>query len=315
MAEINENIVMAIIIAIFVVILIATAFIGITLFVNTFLSGTILIVIGYSVYRFMEFRKIQAYESQFPNFLRDLAQTQHAGLSLLQAFKAVAKSDYGLLSDEIRKINNQLSWNIPLEKVLENFRKRMRKSRLITHSVIVIEQANKSGAKIEDILDSLATNIEDITSVQKERKLLMGQQVTFMYAIFFIFLAISIALIKFLIPMLEVSAVSGAQAGLTLIGQTNANPCSVCINNKDITCSGCAAFFYISSVFGFGDPSMPASYYKALFFTMVMIQGFFSGLIAGQIGSDSVIAGVKHSLIMDVAGLIIFLTVSGIGFI
>jgi len=43
-------------------------------------------------------------------------------------------------------------------------------------------------------------------------------------------------------------------------------------------------------------------YYNALFILMAVIQGILTGLVAGQIGEGSVIAGVKHSIIMTSAG-------------
>ncbi|MEM7819571.1 MAG: type II secretion system F family protein [Candidatus Aenigmatarchaeota archaeon] len=278
--------------------------------VNLIFLGIIIFVVPFSIYRFFEFKKIKAYELVFPNFLRDLAESQRAGLTLIQAIQAVEKSDYGPLTKEIHKMNNQLSWNIPLEKVLENFKKRMKKSKIITRSLTIIEQANKSGGNIEDTMDSLASNIESLKDVQAEKNLLMNQQVLMMYAIFFIFLGISIALIKFLVPMLQTQAQTGG-FGLGF----NANPCSICLERQDQACIGCDIFFAISEVFDFGTRDDPGAYYKSLFFAMILIQGLFSGLIAGQIGSDSVIAGVKHSLLMLLSGLFIYMFVIKMGII
>jgi flagellar protein FlaJ len=44
-------------------------------------------------------------------------------------------------------------------------------------------------------------------------------------------------------------------------------------------------------------------YYNGLFVVMVAVQGIFSGLVAGQLGEGSVIAGVKHSMIMFIIGV------------
>lgn len=41
---------------------------------------------------------------------------------------------------------------------------------------------------------------------------------------------------------------------------------------------------------------------KRLFLHMAIIQGFFSGLIAGKIGEDSALLGLKHSLVMMLCG-------------
>lgn len=281
---------------------------------NLVLLGVIILSVPYSIYRFFEFKKIKSYEEIFPNFLRDLAESQRAGLTLIQAIDAAAKSNYGPLSKEIRKINNQISWNIPIETVLKNFNKRMSRSKLITRSVMIVEQANKSGGNIEDTMESLAFNIESIKDVQKEKELLLNQQVIMMYAIFFIFLGITIALIKFLIPMLKTEIGMGGFASQGF-ASFNANPCTPCMEFNDPACFGCDLFFGVSSMFDFGEKTDPTAYYRSLFFMMILVQGFFSGLIAGQIGSDSVVAGVKHSLLMLLVGFFIFITVVRLGII
>ena len=288
------------------------------LFINMIFLAILVLIIPYSLYRFLEFRKIKIYESEFPNFLRDLSESQRAGLSIIQAINASAKSDYGPLSREIKKMSDQLSWNIPLEKVLVNFSKRMHESKIIVRSLLIIDQANKSGGNIEDTMDSLANSIESIKDVQEEKKILLNQQVVMMYAIFFIFLGITISLIKFLLPLLQSQmGVSGSSLGLFSF---NTNPCYPCIPNQQAyvggsSCIGCSIFFSISTAFDFGKVEEAASYYKSLFFAMIIIQGFFSGLIAGQISSDSLIAGIKHSMVMVLSGFIIFLTVVKIGII
>lgn len=70
----------------------------------------------------------------------------------------------------------------------------------------------------------------------------------------------------------------------------------------------------VSSSLDFGPAKAPESYYRSLFLVMIIIQGFFSGLIAGQIVSDSVSAGIKHSLIMTLSGFFIFVLVIKAGF-
>ena len=282
---------------------------------NILLIGVLILSVPYSIYRFFVFKKIKSYEESFPNFLRDLAESQRAGLTLIQAINMSAKSDYGPLTKEIKKMDNQISWNIPVENVLNNFNKRMSRSKLITRSVMIMNQANKSGGNIEDTMESLAFNIESIKDVQKEKELLLNQQVIMIYAIFFIFLGITIALIKFLVPMLKTSIDMGGFSGQSFSG-FNSNPCTPCMEvAANPACFGCDLFFGVSDVFDFGEKTDPASYYRSLFFMMILVQGFFSGLIAGQIGSDSVSAGVKHSLIMLLVGFFIFMTVVRLGIV
>ncbi|MBI3190998.1 type II secretion system F family protein [archaeon] len=297
---------------IFVVLIIISMFLSdLTISANLLFLGVIALTVPYTVYKFIEFKKVKAYEKEFPNFLRDMAESQRAGLTLVQALKTVEKSDYGILTSEISKINKQLSWNVPIEKVFKKFTERMSASKVIVRSLMVIGQANRSGGNIEDTMDALANNIESLRDVQAEKSSMLNQQVIMMYAIFFIFVGITIAMVKFLVPMIQTQ-----DLGSTFGAQNfNSNPCSVCIDSTDPSCFGCTVFATVSSAFGFGDQSNPAAYYKSLFLTMIVIQGLFTGLIAGQISSDSITAGAKHSMIMLFSGFALFIVVAKLGFV
>lgn len=313
--EISEKSVIAVSAAGFVILVLLSVFVSkdVVLSTNMLFLGAIALFAPYSIYKFLEFKKIKSYEEVFPSFLRDLAESQRAGLSILQAIRLSAKSDYGVLTDEIKKMDAQLSWNVPLEKVLRSFARKMKRSRTVTRSVLIIDQANKSGGNIEDTMDSLANNIEMLKDVQEEKSVLLNQQVMMMYAIFFIFLGITIALLKFLIPLVQSEIV---ESNLAVIKGFSSNPCYECISpGSRAECTGCNMFFSVSEAAGFGKKEEAESYYKSVFFVMIIVQGFFSGLIAGQIGYDSLAAGVKHSFVMLLSGVFVFLLVTKAGII
>ena len=295
-----------------VVLLLTSIVVGsLPLLVNMVVLSMLIMIGPYSIYKFIRLKKIKSYENELPSFLRDMSESVRADLSLIQAIHSAAKADYGMLTTEIKKMSNQLSWNVPLEKVLRNFADRVSVSKTIVRSVLIIEQSGKSGGNIEDTLESLASNIESIRETQQEKAALLNQQVMMMYAIFFIFLGITITLIKFLIPLLQ----SQQPIGGFGVKSFNPNPCYTCINSDNPACSGCNAFGTIATAFSLGSPDEAASYYKSLFLTMILIQGFFSGLIAGQIGSDSMTVGIKHSMIMVMSGFILFIIVIKTGLV
>jgi flagellar protein FlaJ len=289
------------------------------IFFNVVIIGTVSIVVPFSLYQFAELKKIKNCEDEFPNFLRDLAEAKRSGLSVVQGIQTCAKSDYGALTPEIVKINNQLSWNIPMRTVLERFRKKFSRSNVINYSILIITQMEESGGKTEDIMDSLADNIENIKETEAEKKVLMNQHIMSMYAIFFIFFGISVALIKFLIPLVSIGYGEGTSSnsleGTDIMQMIGGNPCQQCAIADEGSCLSCNIFFGVCYTFGFGEASSAGCYYKSLFFLMIIIQGIFSGLVAGQIGSDSLIAGIKHSLIMTVSGFVMFLIASILGLI
>jgi flagellar protein FlaJ len=51
-----------------------------------------------------------------------------------------------------------------------------------------------------------------------------------------------------------------------------------------------------------GMPFMPTEGIRRMFFDMTMIQAFFGGLVAGKMGEGTIMAGLKHSLMLMLCG-------------
>lgn len=265
------------------------------------LLAFVISVTPYAFYNYFRFKKVKAMENQLPMFLRDLAESNKSGMTLPQAISSASKVDYGKLTPEIKKMYHQLTWGIRFDKVLDMFAKRLKDSDLISKSIKIIIEAHKSGGDIASTMETVATDATTIKESEKERKSRTSQQVVIMYLIYFMFLGIIIALLKILIPLM-----GGAEGGgFGVLGGGLSNPCG-----KTEVMGVCGFFSTMGEVFGFGANS----YYKSLFFSMILVQGVFSGLVVGQIGDNSMVAGFKHSLILSVSGFTIFilLVVSGL---
>ena len=61
------------------------------------------------------------------------------------------------------------------------------------------------------------------------------------------------------------------------------------------------------------DPTTIGAYYISLFFASLVILGACVGLITGQLGENSIMAGIKHSIIMVVISVSVFLFISKLG--
>lgn len=276
---------------------------------NFALISIIIGVMPFAIVAYLGHEKIAAIEEQFPIFLRELSEAQKAGTNLPEALRMATRTDFGKLSKEIKKMNDQLSWGIPLQEVLDRFSGRMKGSDIITRSVRIINEAYGSGGDIAATMESIATDVNIIRQTNKERVSRMTQHITIMYIIYFVFIAIVISLSSTLFPMLKMD-LGGGFSGMGGISSFS-DPCAVCTNNKNIMCISCATLPVISSMFSFGTGAI--SYYRALFFSMIIIEGVFSGLIAGQISSNSPVGGLKHSLILTAAGFGIFMIAFRLG--
>ncbi len=274
---------------------------------NLILLAVVVGVVPYAFLSYFEYQKIKSMEDQLPLFLLDLSEGQKIGMTLPEALKQVVKTDYGKLTEEIKKINYQLSWGTPTQEVMNNFALRTKKSNLIGRVVRIINEAYSSGGDIARTMEATASDITAIKEAEKERRAVTFQHMMIMYAIYFIFIGIVIGLSQTLIPLMELDVESSEITGEMM---TFSDPCEICVNNPDIYCINCSVFSVVCQMFGIEK----SCYYYALFLLMAIVQGIFSGLVAGQIGEGSVTAGLKHSSIMTISGfgIILFLLKAGV---
>ena len=245
-------------------------------------------------FRYKKYTALKEMETYFPVFLRDLIESLRSGMPFHQAIISSSKVNYGKLSDEVVKMANQLSWGLPFNKVIDQFSERTRRSRRLNNIIKIIRESYFSGGDVVSTLESAADAMTVLDEIEKEGKSLLNQYVILMYAIAFLFVGIVVAINKLMIPIFQTNApmqVSGIW-GL-------ANPCASCYG---VACQICNSYTFISSFLFYPaivDPSSIAVYYTALFFMMCIIVSVSCGLVAGQISENSIVAGIKHSLIMS----------------
>jgi flagellar protein FlaJ len=262
---------------------------------NMIILGVFIVSIPHIIINYTEFKRFKEMELRFPDFLRDLVETTKAGLPLHRAIISASDTNYGPLSDEIVKMSNQLTWNVGLIKVLEQFGVRMKRNPAIRKIVRVLIETYKSGGEIYMTLDSLASTMNTIQETQKERESMLKQYVVAMYAISLIFIFIVVAINKLMVPIFENLGTSSASGGP--MGAMGFNPCAPCYFQKSLQCFPCGIYSMVCALLGASRTST-GCYYLGLFFSMSFIQAIFNGLVAGQIGEGSVRAGLKHSLIL-----------------
>ncbi|MBU5537044.1 MAG: type II secretion system F family protein [Candidatus Aenigmatarchaeota archaeon] len=254
---------------------------------NSIILSTFIIAAPILYIRYKRLREFKEMEEKFPNFLRDLVESIRAGLPLHKAIIAASKINYGTLSKEVNKMANQLSWRMPIDKVLSQFAHRVKNSKRMASGIQVILQSYLSGGDVISTIDSVADSQLTLIEVEKEKSSALSQYVVVMYAISLIFIGIVVAVNKLMIPIFGLSQ-QGTEFGLL-------NPCDTCVG---LECSVCSLFETTSgNIFGL-DPKSIGAYYTALFFFMSITQSIFSGLVAGQISEGSAIAGARHSLIL-----------------
>ena len=209
-------------------------------------------------------KKLNKLENKYPDFLRDLAEFWRGGLSLTKAVETLAQGEYGALNTEVKKMATQLSWGVAFSDVLNMFKDRVR-TKTIERSVSLVDQANKAGGKISDILLTAANDAREIKLLEKERNAQIGHYIAVIYVSFCVYLAVIIILAYVFLPQISKTSEelgTGDEGGLSYIKA---------IDTQLIT---------------------------GLFFCSVLVQAVGNGMTAGLMGNASVPAGMKHGFLM-----------------
>ncbi|MGC9778276.1 MAG: type II secretion system F family protein [Candidatus Heimdallarchaeota archaeon] len=237
---------------------------------SDFIALAILLTIAPpSVIFFIDNRWREGIDANLPNLLRDIADAQRTGLSLPRAVSESSKRNYGPLTPELQKMAAKISWGIPFDQAMRAFTE-IANTELNNRAAILILEAQRSGGVIEDIFDSAQKHVEDILALRKERLGQMKPYIWIIYAAFFIFLLVIVVLFStFFYPMADMyQQFSDVGFGGTTMGLSEAT-----LNS-----------------------------YKILFLHMTIVEGLFSGLVAGKMGEGKAKSGLKHSTIMILIG-------------
>jgi flagellar protein FlaJ len=179
--------------------------------------GLISLMLPYGLYGRRRDQIRARVEDKFPDFLRDLAEYWKGGLSMTVAIQTLAKGEYGNLNDEVNKMASQISWGISFGEVLDMFTERVT-SPIVTRAVRMVDEANRAGGRISDILLAASFDAREIKALETERRQEVGSYVTVIYASFFVYLGIILVLAQTFIPAIVDSAAATGSTGSMSIG-------------------------------------------------------------------------------------------------
>ena len=175
------------------------------------------LMLPYGIYGWRRDQIRARVEDKFPDFLRDLAEYWKGGLSMTVAIQTLAKGEYGNLNEDVNKMASQISWGVSFGEVLEMFTERVT-SPIVTRAVRMVDEANRAGGRISDILLAASYDAREIKALETERRQEVGIYVTVIYASFFVYLGIILVLASTFIPAIVDSSAATSGSGSMSIG-------------------------------------------------------------------------------------------------
>lgn len=240
-----------------------------------FACAALLVALGpYGFYIAREWNRIRRLEERFPDFLRDIASSHKGGLTLHQSVTIAARGEYGPLTPEVRKMADQLSWNVSFHEALERFGERV-ETPLVQRATNLILQADRSGGSTTDVLLAAARDAREIKNLENERRQTMSLYTIVVYITFFVFLAVAATLYGQFAPAIVDS--TQAVQGSTLQG-------------SDI-----------------GQSTLSLRDYQVFYFVAAIVQAVGDGIVGGLLGSGRATLGLRHAFIMVLATYVTFI--------
>lgn len=155
-------------------------------------------------------KKKTSIEQGINSFLRDLTEVRKTGLSPENCIESLAPRDYREFSKELRKISSEISWGVPVRKVIMDFVKRTRSWMTQIVMFLLVETIDVGGGTIA-MIESLARFNNLTQEVEKEKKMAVRPYILMPYFAAILLVATTIMMIGFTSSTLGVAETTPAQ--------------------------------------------------------------------------------------------------------
>src|SRR3972149_5154459 len=150
-------------------------------------------------------KKKTSMEKGINSFLRDLTEVRKTGLSPEKCIESLSKRDYGAFSKELRKITSEISWGVPMKKVIMDFLKRTKSWLVQLNMFLLVETIDVGGGTIA-MIESLARFNNLTEEVEKEKKMSVRPYIMMPYMASILLVATTIMMISFTSGTLTIGA-------------------------------------------------------------------------------------------------------------
>jgi flagellar protein FlaJ len=168
-------------------------------------------------------KKKASLERGMTSFLRDLTEVRKTGLSPEKCIENLADRDYGAFSSELRKISSEITWGIPLKKVVSEFLKRTRSWMTQIVMFLLVETIDVGGGTIP-MIESLARFNNLTQDVEKEKKMTVRPYVFMPYLAAILLVATTTMMLGFTTATMNIvpgQAVTRDMSGMIMLFTTS----------------------------------------------------------------------------------------------
>jgi archaellum biogenesis protein FlaJ (TadC family) len=244
---------------------------------ENYITFSILIIVIYLVggvpylfYKYIESKIYENISTNYTYFLSYLSESLSSGMTLLDALAYLSSVDLGYLSFLVKKLYNWIAWGMPFEKAFTLFNMYFEELPNIKMINYVILETYKGGGDISKVLKRLYNDLESVKELDGLKRAYISQQILVLYAIFIIFIGLSISILNTIKPLI-ISQIS--------------------VSN-------------IHTTFNFFSSQINYSWLKFITSLSIIMVGISASIIMGIAESGKLRSSVKHLAINNLIGLL-----------
>jgi len=262
-----------------------SAFTGIAMLADIgIVGGFIVAILPTVMIQLNESKRRDNIDRNLPFFLLSIGGAVKAGQSLIRAIEETADRNMGSLTPELKNLRANISWGMPVEEAFDNFVERV-DTRMARRVMVLLKLSMNIGGDVAGTIDVIQKHVTEMANVEKERKAALQPYIYTIYISFAVFLGITLILItQFFVEIENVQ-----------------NSLRAAVEGTAIGTGGVKGF---DSILNISVPML-----KKTVFHMTIVEAIFGGLAAGKIGESSIIAGVKHVVVMTILAVVAFMAV------
>lgn len=145
------------------------------------ISGLVGVVIGFFLPRMyvrrQQSRRLIRFNEQLADMLNLMVNSLRAGYSTMQAMEAVSKELPSPISDEFRRVVQEMQIGLPMESALDNLLRRI-PSEDLDFVITAINVQREVGGNLAEILDVISYTIRERVRIKGELRVLTAQVMT-----------------------------------------------------------------------------------------------------------------------------------------
>jgi len=244
---------------------------------ENYVALSILIIVIYLVggvpylfYKYIESKIYENISNNYTYFLSYLSESLSSGMTLLDALAYLSSIDLGYLSILVKKLYNWIAWGMSFEKAFTLFNMYFEELPNIKMINYVILETYKGGGDISKVLKRLYNDLESVKELDGLKRAYISQQILVLYAIFIIFVGLSISILDTIKPL--------------IISQISVST--------------------IHTAFNFFSSSINYSWLKFITSLSIIMVGISASIIMGIAESGKLRSSVKHLAINNLIGLL-----------